>query len=105
MSDIVKKYNAGTNKRSTGVNTTKIAEAEEDQALPELQASVPQAIQRARVALKLTQKDLAVKINERQGVVNDYESGNAIPSQPVLIKLEKALNVKLRGKDIGKPLK
>ncbi|EGG17456.1 40S ribosomal protein S23 [Cavenderia fasciculata] len=102
---MVKKYNAGTNRASSGINQKKIEEDEGDLKLPQLKASVPQAIQRARVALKLTQKELAVKINERQSVVNEYESGSAIPSIAILIKLEKTLNVKLRGKDIGHPLK
>lgn len=36
--------------------------------------------------------------------VNEYESGKAIPNQQVLGKLERALGVKLRGKNIGEPL-
>ena len=46
----------------------------------------------------MTQKDLATKVNEKPSVINDYESGRAIPSQQVLAKLERALGVKLRGK-------
>ncbi|EGC33278.1 hypothetical protein DICPUDRAFT_154675 [Dictyostelium purpureum] len=98
-------YGAGTNKILNGVNQKKIEEADEDAALPELKASVPKAISKARNDLKMTQKDLAFKVNERPSVINDYENGTAIPSQPILAKLEKALNVKLRGKDVGKPLK
>ena len=66
--------------------------------------SVSKTIGQARQALKLTQKDLATKINEKPSVVNDYESGRAAPSQQILGKLERALGVKLRGKDIGAPL-
>ena len=36
--------------------------------------------------------------------MNEYESGKAIPNQQVLGKMEKALGIKLRGKDIGSPL-
>lgn len=36
--------------------------------------------------------------------MNEYESGKAIPNQQVLGKLERALGVKLRGKNIGEPL-
>ncbi|GAM23609.1 hypothetical protein SAMD00019534_067840 [Acytostelium subglobosum LB1] len=104
MSDIVKKYNAGTNHASSGINAKRIEEDEEGIRVPELKASVPQAIQRARVNLKMTQKDLAAKIYERQSVVNDYENGTAIPSVAILAKMEKVLGVKLRGKDIGHPI-
>jgi putative transcription factor len=46
----------------------------------------------------MTQKDLATKVNEKPSVINDYESGRAVPNQQVLAKLERALGVKLRGK-------
>lgn len=49
----------------------------------------------------MTQKDLATKVNEKPSVINDYESGRAIPSQQVLAKLERALGVKLRGKGLS----
>jgi putative transcription factor len=43
-------------------------------------------------------------VNEKPQVVNDYESGRAIPNQQVISKLERAVQVKLRGKDMGQPL-
>lgn len=49
----------------------------------------------------LSQKDLAQKVNEKPSVVQDYESGKAIPSNQVLAKLERALGVKLRGKRLA----
>jgi len=61
-------------------------------------------MQQARVAKEWTQADLARQINEKQQVINEYEQGKAIPNQQVLAKLERALGVKLRGKDIGQPL-
>ncbi|KAJ3105297.1 hypothetical protein HDU96_008645 [Phlyctochytrium bullatum] len=67
--------------------------------------SVGKAIQQARQAKGLTQKDLATKINEKQTVVNEYESGKAAnPNQQVLAKMERVLGVKLRGQNIGSPL-
>ena len=44
------------------------------------------------------------RINEKPQVVNEYESGKAIPNQQIISKLERAVGVKLRGKDIGAPL-
>lgn len=63
-----------------------------------------QAIQAGRAALQLSQKDLAQKINEKPSVLQDYESGRAIPNPQILSKMERVLKVKLRGSDIGKPL-
>ena len=51
----------------------------------------------ARLELKLTQKDVAQKINEKPSVVQDYESSKAIPNAQILGKLERILGVKLRG--------
>ena len=61
-------------------------------------ASLLQAIQAARLALKLSQKDVAQKVNEKPSVIQDYESGKAIPNPQILAKLERTLGVKLRGK-------
>jgi len=61
-------------------------------------------MQAARLELKLSQKDLAAKVNEKVSVLQDYESGKATPNPQILGKLERALAVKLRGNDIGKKL-
>lgn len=65
---------------------------------------VAQTIMKARSDKGLTRKDLATKINEKPTVVQEYETGKAIPNQQTLGKMERCLGVKLRGKDIGKPL-
>ncbi|KAJ2457486.1 multiprotein-bridging factor 1, partial [Coemansia sp. RSA 2424] len=67
--------------------------------------SVSQAMRKARADSGLSQKDLATKVNEKESTIKDYESGNAIPVQQILAKIERQLGVKLQGKkDIGKPL-
>ena len=55
------------------------------------------AMQTARMELKLSQKDVAQKINEKPSVLQDYESSKAIPNAQILAKLERVLGVKLRG--------
>lgn len=55
-------------------------------------------MQTARMELKLSQKEVAQKINEKPSVLQDYESGKAIPNAQILSKLERTLGVKLRGK-------
>jgi len=61
-------------------------------------------IQQGRQAKSMTQKDLATKICEKPQVVNDYESGKAIPNHQIISKMERALGMKLRGKDKGQEL-
>ena len=55
-------------------------------------------MQTARLELKLSQKDVAQKVNEKPSVIQDYESSKAIPNPQILGKLERILGVKLRGK-------
>ena len=59
---------------------------------------VGKLIQKGRQAKEMTQKDLATKICEKPQVVTEYESGKAVPNQAILGKLERALDMKLRGK-------
>ncbi|CAM8882705.1 unnamed protein product [Rhodiola kirilowii] len=51
-----------------------------------------------RTDKKLTQAQLAQLINEKPQIIQEYESGKAIPNQQIILKLERALGVKLRGK-------
>ena len=64
------------------------------------------ALQQARLAKKMNQKQLATAINEKPQVINQYESGKAIPNGAVVQKLSRALGVRLpsaTGKKKGKP--
>ncbi|KAJ7756774.1 ylMBF1 [Mycena maculata] len=102
-----KKVTAGGNKAHQGTDHQRIAKLDrENEVAPpaKIAPSVGRAIQDARMELKLSQKDVAQKINEKPSILQDYESSKAIPNPQILGKLERALGVKLRGADIGKKL-
>ncbi|THG09190.1 multiprotein-bridging factor 1c [Camellia sinensis] len=96
----LKKFDGGANKKpaATAINARKLDEAAEPAALDRVSVEVRQAIQKARIEKKMSQADLAKKINELPKVVQEYENGKAVPNQAVLAKMEKVLGVKLRGK-------
>ena len=103
--EVSKKYATGNARSDVEGQRLTMVDRETDIVKPKkLDASVGRTIARVRTEKKMTQKDLATKINEKPTVINDYESGRAIPNQQILGKMEKALGVKLRGKNIGEPL-
>ncbi|KIJ99599.1 hypothetical protein K443DRAFT_133020 [Laccaria amethystina LaAM-08-1] len=102
-----KKIAAGGNKAHQSTDHQRIAKLDrENEVAPpaKILPSVGRAIQTARMELKLSQKDVAAKINEKPSILQDYESSKAIPNPQILGKLERVLGVKLRGSDIGKKL-
>lgn len=60
------------------------------------------AIMQARMAKKMSQKDLAAACAIDSKIVNEYEQGKAIPNQAIISKLERALGAKLRPQKAGK---
>ncbi|UJR20608.1 hypothetical protein I4U23_023733 [Adineta vaga] len=103
--DTSKKYAAGNNKQhESAKNTAALDRETEELHHDRVNKDVARVMQQARIAKEWTQADLARNINEKQQVVNEYEQSKAIPNQQVLSKMERALGVKLRGKDIGEPL-
>ena len=103
--ETTKKFNAAQNKKpSTSINTAKLDRETEELHHNTVGLEVGKLIQKARQAKEMTQKDLATKICEKIQIVNEYEAGKAIPNQQILSKLERALGIRLRGKDRGKAL-
>ncbi|CAK9291308.1 unnamed protein product [Gordionus sp. m RMFG-2023] len=101
--DTAKKYAAGTNKqKSVDKNTLKLEQDTENLQHEKVPLELGKIISKRRVEMNMTQKDLATKICEKPQIVNEYESGKAIPNQQIISKMERILSMKLRGKDKGK---
>ncbi|KMZ60083.1 Multiprotein bridging factor 1a [Zostera marina] len=99
--ETVKKSTAATNKSassSTSLNTRKLDEETDVLAHERVPTELKKNIMQARMDKKLTQAQLAKLINEKPQVIQEYESGKAIPNQQIITKLERFLGVKLRGK-------
>lgn len=103
--ETVKKYAAGSNKAAssvTGMNTKKLDEETEVLAHERVSSDLKKLIMQARLEKKMTQAQLSQLINEKPQIVQEYESGKAIPNQQIIMKLERVLGVKLRGQALGK---
>ena len=53
------------------------------------------ALQQARLNQKMSQKDVAQKLNVKTNLIMDYESGKSAPNNSFISKLEKIYNTKL----------
>ena len=55
-------------------------------------------ISKARCDLKLSQAELAKRINLKRDIINDYECGKAIIDNKILSKIERFLKINVRKK-------
>lgn len=91
-----KKFAAGENKNgASGSALRKLDESTDEYKHNTVDRSLSLAIAQARQAKKMTQKELAQKINENAQVIQQYECGSAIPNGQILVKLDKALGIRL----------
>ncbi|KAG6395576.1 hypothetical protein SASPL_141699 [Salvia splendens] len=100
--ETVKKSTGGTNRAassSTSLNTRKLDEDTENLTHEKVPTELKKAIMQARMDKKLTQAQLAQVINEKPQIIQEYESGKAIPNQQIISKLERALVVLLTYQD------
>ena len=93
-----KKIGAAENKSahsSGGAGMKKLEESTEVFKHDTVNQNLSKAISTARLAKKMTQKDLATQINEKPQIIQEYESGKAIPNPQILNKLDRALGIHL----------
>ena len=55
----------------------------------------PNSYESPRMAAKMTQKELAQKMNVKIAIIKSYESAKAIPNPRIISNLERHLNCKL----------
>lgn len=81
-------------KTQEGPKKEKLKEYDE-KPLPKISTDLKISIQKARIANKLTQKELAQKLGIQPMVIQNYENGKAIPNNLDISKMEKILKTKL----------
>jgi len=94
---------AGANKSHGVSNAAKLDNETEDFHHQKVTLEFKLALQKARMAKKWTQADLAKQVQVKQSVINDYEAGKAIPDPQLIQKLNRFLGVTLP--KIPKPAK
>jgi putative transcription factor len=95
--EIVKAIKNPTTHQSTDINLQKL-EKDEDYHIERVSSTLRQNIIQARLSAKLTQIQLAQKINEPVKTVQEYENGKAVPNNQVLQKMSRVLGVVLKKK-------
>lgn len=99
--ETLKKFTAATNSAAKGgpiKNAGKLENETEELSHERVSSDLKKTIIQARSAKKLTQTQLAQLINEKPQVIQEYESGKAIPNPQVLSKLSRVLGVPLSSK-------
>mmetsp|Transcript_31491 Transcript_31491/g.50843 ORF Transcript_31491/g.50843 Transcript_31491/m.50843 type:complete len:139 (-) Transcript_31491:186-602(-) len=93
--ETLKKFNAGANRKVPTSNTAKLDAETEELHHERVSLTTAQSIQQGRQGKKWTQKQLAQAINEQANLIAEYENGKAIPNPQILVKIERALGVKI----------
>lgn len=98
-----KKFSAGKNTAGgAGKDAAKLDRETEETHHERVPSELKKKIMQARLDKKMTQAQLAQAINEKPQIIQEYESGKAIPNPQVLGKLSRTLGVQLSAKGKGK---
>ena len=72
-------------------NIKKIEKEEDTFIIKTVSLNVSKRIAQKRCEQKLTQKELAFKLNLPEKIIKEYEAGKAVPNHVILNKIEKIL--------------
>tara|TARA_B100002051_G_C16547852_1_gene540966 strand:- start:138 stop:497 length:360 start_codon:yes stop_codon:yes gene_type:complete len=81
-------------KKNPSFSRLKKIDTEELNVIPCIKKNTAQIIQKSRLSKKMTQKELANKINEKPQIISSYESGKAKPKPEILQKIRRVLEIK-----------
>jgi putative transcription factor len=95
---------AQNTQKSPSINTRVLDENTDGGHIKTVYKNTAQALRDGRLALNLTQKALAAKVNILPNLLADYEAQKAIPDQKILTKLEGILGIYLRGDKCGQKI-
>ena len=92
-----KKYTAYVkNKKTKNMDAMHKLENSEELVHKKVSFDMKRKIQRARMEKKMTQKQLAQLLQVKPQIVNNYETGKAIPDSNLINKMQRILGTKLR---------
>lgn len=89
------KWRGSVSVTSKGIPIAKLDSETEELRHKTVGKDLSLAVQSARTAKGLTQKQLAHQLNVQHSVVADYEAGRGVPNNAFVAKMERALAVKL----------
>lgn len=96
VTETVTKFNAAKNKNVVSDVNAKKLETEEVGKIETVSHSLSLQIQKARLNKKMTQKELAKKLNIPLNTIQNYENGKGVPKGPELQKIGNILGVTLK---------
>tara|TARA_B100001287_G_C22351195_1_gene375253 strand:- start:232 stop:591 length:360 start_codon:yes stop_codon:yes gene_type:complete len=91
----ISKSNVNSNNKFSGTGK-KMTDDNEVKRIPTVGIEIGKQIQAARCAKKMTQKELAHKMNMQQNIIQLHENGKATRNNGLLARFERALGVKLK---------
>ena len=83
------------NNSTNNINNSVITIKDKEPAQRLMTVSIQNAIKQGRLNIKMSQKELAQKLNVDVNIVIDYENGKAVPNNSFISRIEKALNTTL----------